>query len=169
MTNIAVKNYNSTMIKERTNKWLVDKLYYIWENYFADVPRKNLVVIKFGRSSRSQLGSIKWATNRTRIKGLMKNKDLQNFYKAQDDKRITVITVTQKFKKLEIPDYVVESTIAHELCHYVHGFSSPLKQIYRNPHQGGVIKKELSRRGFGEIHKKAKIGLKKYWRYWASH
>lgn len=151
------------MEKQRTNKWLIDRLYYIWEEYFSDVPRKNLVLIKFGRSSRAQLGSIKWANGKTRIKGLMKNRDLQEFYKAQDDKRITVITVTQKFKNLEIPEYVVDATIAHELCHYTHGFSSPLKQLYKHPHKGGIIRKELEGRGFGERHKKAKKWLKENW------
>lgn len=155
------------MTDTRDDKWLIDRLYYIWENYFADIPRKNLVLIKFGRSSKSQLGSIKWATNRTRIKGLMKKRDLREFYEAQDDKRITVITITQKFKHLEIPEYVVDSTIAHELCHYVHGFSSPLEQRFKNPHKGGVIRKELAGRGFEKTHKMAKKWLKENWRNWA--
>lgn len=152
------------MHKLRTNKWLIDRLYYLWEEHFSDVPRKNLVLIKFGRNAKWQLGSIKWATRRTRIKGLMKSKKLRDYYKAQDDKRITVITITKKFQNLEIPEYVVDSTISHEICHYVHGFSSPLKQLYKTPHQGGVIRKELARRGLAPIHKKAKQWLKENWK-----
>jgi hypothetical protein len=139
-------------------------MYYLWEEYFSDVPRQNLVLIKFGRNSKWQLGSIKWANRKTRIKGLMKSKKLQEFYQAQDDKRITVITITKKFQDPEIPEYVVDSTIAHEICHYVHGFSSPLKQIYKTPHQGGIIKKELTGRGLGKVHTDAKKWLKENWK-----
>ncbi len=153
------------MQNKRTNKWLIERLYYIWENYFADVPRKNLVLIKFGRNSNRQLGSIKWARKNTRIKGLMKSKKLQEFYNSQDDKRITVITITKKFQDETIPDYVIDNTIAHEICHYVHGFSSPLKQQYRTPHQGGIIKRELSGRGFADTHKKAKKWIKDNWNH----
>lgn len=152
------------MNKFRDEEWLINKLYYIWEEYFSDIPRKNLVLIKYGRNSKWQLGSIKWARKNTRIKGLMKNKGLQEFYKQQDDKRITVITVTKRFQNPDVPEFVVDNTIAHEICHYVHGFSSPLKQIYRNPHQGGIINKELSGRGLGTNHKKAKKWIKENWR-----
>lgn len=151
----------------RDNDFLADNLYDIWENHFSDVPRKNLVVIKFGRSSKRQLGSIKWANKRTKIKRLLKNKEVQEEYKVQDDNRITVITITRKFKDPSVPEYVLRDTIAHELCHYTHGFHSPLKQLYNNPHQGGIIRKELEARGLGSSHKKARKWIKENWKKYA--
>ncbi|MBN1618504.1 hypothetical protein JW887_04125 [Candidatus Dojkabacteria bacterium] len=148
---------------KRTNAWLEYQMFEIWENHFADVPRKNLVIIKFGKSSKRQLGSIKWAKDNTGIKSIMKKKSMQALHKIQDDKRITVITITKHFQSLEVPDYVVQSTIAHEMCHYTHGFNSPLNQLYDFPHQGGIIHRELTKRGLGLIHTKAKRWIKTNW------
>ncbi len=149
---------------KRDNTWLEEKLYTIWEEYFADIPRKNMVLIKFGRSSARQLGSIKWAGRNARIKHMFKSREVQEYYENQDDKRITIITITSKFKDVKIPEYVVLLTIAHELTHYAHGFSSPLSQSYIHPHKGGIIHKELAKRGLGELHKKAKKWIKDNWR-----
>lgn len=153
--------------KKRTNLWLAERMYNLWEEHFADVPRTNIVLIKFGRSSSSQLGSIKWANRTTRIKSLLRRKSIREYAEAQDDKRITVITVTKRFKDPNIPEYVVDSTIAHEMVHYTHGFSSPLKQRYRHPHKGGLIRKELEARGLGELYRDAKKWLKDNWREYA--
>jgi hypothetical protein len=153
---------NDTKV-DRTNNWLASRMYDLWENHFADVPRKNLVVIKFGRASGRQLGSIKWARKNTRIKSLLKTKEVRDTYVVQDDRRITVITITKNFQDPKIPELVVDATIAHEIVHYVHGFSSPLKQTYRHPHQGGIVRKELESRGLGELHNKAREWLRENW------
>ena len=150
--------------EERTDKWLAKRMYDIWEDHFADIPRKNFVLIKFGRSASRQLGSIKWANKKTRIKSFIKKKSVETSLKAQDVKKVTVITITRKFQDLSIPDYVVDATIAHELVHYAHGFSSPLKQSYRHPHQGGLIRNELEGRGIGKLHQKAKIWIRENWK-----
>lgn len=145
----------------RDREFLEKILYDLWENYFCDVPRKNLVLIKYGKYSKRQLGSIKLANERTKIKGLLKQK--QKDYDTQDDKSITVITVTRYFQQEVVPEFVVRATIAHELCHYAHGFSSPLQKRFQKPHQGSVIKKELKKR---ELLKKQEIvdkWLKENW------
>lgn len=124
----------------RDNEWLEHKMYELWDNHFADVPRKNLVIIKFGKAAKRQLGCITWANSKTQgIKRSLKN--------YEDDKRVSVIRITSKFKDPEIPDQVVLATIAHEMCHYAHGFNSPLKQVYNHPHKGGIIRKELQKEG----------------------
>ena len=112
----------------RDRKYLENLMYDLWETNFSDVPRKNLVLIKFGKYSKRQLGSIKMANTNTKIKGLLK-KNIDD-YEAQDDKRVTVITITKYFQNEIVPDYVVKATIAHELCHYTHGFSSPLEKRF---------------------------------------
>lgn len=150
-------------LPKRSNEWLEDLMYEIIEDHFNDIPVKNLILIKFGRASKRQLGSIKWVTPKTRVKSLMKKKRIKDFHRNQDDKRISLITITKKFQNSEIPEFVVKSTIAHELCHYAHGFSSPIKQQYKYPHQGGIIRKELRRRDLEDINLKAKKWLRENW------
>jgi len=145
----------------RNNSFLEDMLYDLWDNHFCDIPRKNLVVIKFGKYSKRQLGSIKLARDGTRIKGLLKKK--LDDYDIQDDKSITVITITSYYKNECIPEYVIRATVAHELCHYAHGFSSPLEKRFLNPHQGNIIKKELMKRDLIEEQNQADAWLKENW------
>jgi len=149
----------------RTDEDLAEVLYDLWDNNFADIPRKNLVLIKFGKSSKRQLGSIKWVNKRTKVKGFLKG--FKEERKAQDDKRISLITLTRLFQSKVVPDYVVTSTIAHELVHYTHGFHSPLQRRYKHPHQGRIVQKELNNRGLGEIHKKSEQWIKANWQKYA--
>ncbi|MDD3647043.1 MAG: hypothetical protein PHS44_00885 [Candidatus Dojkabacteria bacterium] len=146
---------------ERNNSWLEELMYDLWEDYFNDVPRRNYVLIKFGRGAKRQLGSIKWVRGDTRVKKLLKSKMRE--LDGQDDDRITVITITSLFKSLRVPEYVVKSTVAHEMVHYAHGFFSPLKQIYNHPHKGGLIRKELTKRGLYKMYQRSKKWLKEKW------
>lgn len=109
----------------RDDKWLLSRLDYLWSEYFTDIPQINPVFIKFGRFSRLRLGSIK----------------------MEPGSKKTYITITGMFKDLKVPQETVDHTIAHELCHYAHGFSSPHARLHRYPHEGGVIKKEMEKRG----------------------
>ena len=145
----------------RDSKYLENLLYEIWEEYFSDIPRKNFVVIKFGKYSKRQLGSIKRANRSTRIKSLVqKYKDL---LEIQDEKSISVITITKYFQNENVPEYVIVSTISHELCHYTHGFNSPLPKQFTYPHQGGVVNREMDKRGLKDIRLETKKWLKKNW------
>lgn len=145
----------------RDRKYLENLMYDLWEDNFSDIPRKNLVLIKFGKYSKRQLGSIKLANEYTKIKSLIKKN--KEDYDVQDDKRITVITITKYFQNEIVPEYVVKGTIAHELCHYAHGFSSPLEKQFDKPHQGNVINKELAKRGLLEEQRLADKWLKDNW------
>ena len=145
----------------RDNKYLENLLYDLWDNHFCDVPRKNLVVIKFGKYSKRQLGSIKLANRYTKIKGLMRKRKEE--LEVQDEKSVTVITVTRYFQNEIVPEYVIRATIAHELCHYTHGFQSPLEKQFNHPHQGNVIKKELAKRDLLDQEKEAEKWLKENW------
>lgn len=133
----------------RDDSWLFQKLDEIWDNHFSDVPQTNDVIIKFGRKARQRLGSIKQET-KTRRDLLNKN-------------RKTIITINGLFKDENIPEYVVTATIAHEMCHYAHGFSSPLEQRHPHPHYGGVVTKEMKMRGFEKELKLQKRWLKSVW------
>lgn len=124
----------------RDNKWLLSRLDYLWSNYFNDIKQVNPVFIKFGRYSRLRFGSIKMDSR----------------------KKHTLITITSMFKDIKVPQEVVDHTIAHELCHYTHGFSSPHRRLHKYPHEGGVIKRELSERKLVHLYYAYQAWLKIY-------
>ncbi len=124
----------------RSDIWLLSRLDYLWSNYFADILQINPVFIKFGRTARLRFGSIKFDPRSKK----------------------TYITITGFFKSEQIPEGVVDHTIAHELCHYVHGFSSPHQRLHRFPHEGGIIKAELENRGLIHLYDAYRKWIKIY-------
>ena len=113
----------------RDNNWLLSRLDTIWNKYFSEVNQANSIEIKFGRYSKYRLGSIKL------------NKKVNK----------STITITSMFKDETILQEVVDHTIAHELVHYAHGFSSKRIRMHKYPHQGGIVKKEMEDRGLGYL------------------
>lgn len=113
----------------RDNQWLLGRLEAIWEQYFSDTPQKNEVFIGFGRKSKYRFGSIR--------------------LKLNDNS--THIRINGLFRNQSIPQEIVDHTIAHELVHYSHGFSSLQPRLHRYPHRGGIIDKELSDRNLGHL------------------
>jgi len=128
---------------ERDNKWLRDRLKYLWQRYFSDVPIVNKITIKFGRPTRTRLGSIK------------PGRKLGNEH--------SIITINGHFTNLEIPEFVVDAVIAHEFMHYAHGFASPHEKAFSHPHKGGVVDWDLKERGLDDILKLEKKWLKLNW------
>lgn len=124
----------------RDNNWLLSRLDLIWSKYFSDVSQVNPIFIKFGRYSKYRLGSIKL------------NRKTNRSY----------ITITAMFKKLDIPVEVVDHTIGHELTHYAHGFSSKRARLHKYPHAGGVVQREMEKRGMGYLTKAYKKWIKLY-------
>lgn len=145
----------------RDNKYLENLLYDLWENNFCDVARLNLVAIKYGKHSKRQLGSIRL------IKDINVFERYIHRYKLDknifDNESVSLINITRYFMYDYVPEYVVKATIAHELCHYTHGFSSPLEKKFKYPHQGGVVRKELKNRGLYDIYIDSKRWLKDNW------
>lgn len=74
----------------------------------------------------------------------------------------SVITITSMFAKESVPADVVRYTIAHELCHYAHGFSSANKRLFKYPHHGGVVNSELRDRQAAHLIPAFKKWLKEY-------
>lgn len=145
----------------RDDKWLFAKLDEIWDNHFPDVPQDNDVKIIWGRRARNRLGSIKQSS----ISNFQFSKNIKSKNKNyKKDHPVTVITINSLFKDLKIPEFVVISTIAHELTHYAHGFNSPLEQKFETPHAGGIIDKEMDSRGLREVRLEAKKWLKEHWK-----
>lgn len=113
----------------RDNIWLLSRLDHIWSNYFSDVTQANPIHIRFGRHSKYRLGSIKL------------NRKTKHSH----------ITLTGMFKDKNIPQQVIDHTIAHELVHYAHGFSSTRTRLHKYPHVGGIVNNEMKGRGMADL------------------
>lgn len=124
----------------RDNQWLLARLDQIWSTYFPDVKQINRVFVRFGRSSDTRFGSIK----------------------LRCGDHSTHIIVTAKFRDTQFPVEIVDHTLAHELVHYSHGFSSPYPRLHKYPHRGGIIEKELKIRGLGYLVNFYKDWVEKY-------
>jgi len=125
----------------RTNLDLERELKGLLSGPFSEMPIENKITIAFGRRAKRRFGSIKMSR----------------------DKKISHITINGIFKNDFIPMEVILATIGHELCHYAHGFCSPLQQKYKHPHQGGVIKKEMKARALLHLYEFEKKWTKENW------
>jgi hypothetical protein len=126
----------------RDSSWLQALLDDIWDSSFSDVEQQNDVRIEFGRRAKRRLGSISLDTN---------------------DPTVSVITINSLFKLEEVPEFVIEATIFHELTHYAHGFNSPLARAQAHPHAGGVMRREYAERGKLQLYMDQKRWLKAHW------
>lgn len=134
----------------RDNKWLRERLKYLYQRYFSDVPIINKITIKFGRPARTRLGSIKPG--------------------RKLGEKHSIITINGYFTDPNIPEFVVDAIIAHEFMHYAHGFASPHEQAFKHPHKGGLVNWDLKERGLEDILRLEKKWLKDNWReYIMSH
>ncbi|HEY5601088.1 MAG TPA: hypothetical protein VIK81_03280 [Patescibacteria group bacterium] len=131
----------------RNNAWLIQILEDIYKNYFSDVPQVNPIKIQFSRAAKFRFGSIRLVK-----KGIFQPKGEQT----------SLILVSGMFKDESIGEDVIKCTIAHELVHYVHGFSSNLPRRFSYPHQGGIINRELRRRGLTNLIVAYKKWLREY-------
>ena len=116
----------------RNDQWLRKRMDNIWELLFPETPRLNNVDIKF--------------------KGKWKNKFGHIARRGSD----SYIAINSLFKHELVPEFIIDTTIAHELVHYSHGFNSPLPKLYKHPHKNGIVTKELLRKGFGHLLRKEK-------------
>lgn len=132
--------------KPRNNDWLASRLEFIWSNFFSDVMEVNPLIVRFGRFSKFRLGSIRLARPSNR----------------------SYITITSMFKDPKVPVEVIDHTIAHELVHYTHGFSSKRIRLHKYPHAGGIVGKEMKKRGMEYMIKAYKLWMKEYRKQLAS-
>ena len=113
----------------RDDHWLLSRLDCVWLNYFPELTQTNKLFIRFGRYARLRLGSIR-----------LDKKSGASF-----------IIITGMFKDKKIPTEVVDHTIAHELSHYAHGFSSTHPRLHRYPHEGGIVRREMVSRRMDKL------------------
>jgi len=99
----------------------------IWQRHFMDMPRVNSVSIDYCYPWKSRLGLIRLSV----------------------DASVTFIGINALLQLQQVPDYVLITTIAHEMVHYSHGFGSPLPRCFKHPHANKVVDKALEQREMG--------------------
>ena len=124
----------------RDNFWLEKRAEEIWSLLIPEVKKLNPISIIFKGRWKNKFGHIKKLKNGS-----------------------TEIAVNSLFRNEMVPDFVIDTTIAHELVHYMHGFQSPHPKLFRYPHQGGIVNKELNKRGFGFLARLEKDWVKTNW------
>lgn len=122
----------------RDQQWLETRFDQLWGLFFPEVERKNI--------------SIRW-------KGRWKNK----FGHITSKNGRSEIVVNRLFQDVRVPEDIVKLTIAHEIVHYAHGFHSHLPKKYNHPHKGGVVDKELIKKGFSYTLKREREWYKTEW------
>src|SRR3989344_6980824 len=137
----------------RDHEWLETKLQELLKAYFAQMPITNPIEIRWGREAKFRFGSIKLQGHKgyKRAKGLaqifgFKRVEMQESLQGKVPRK-SLITITSMFKDEKIPVDVVCYTIAHELTHYAHGFSSTNKRMFRHPHHGGGVNAQVQKAG----------------------
>lgn len=113
----------------------------IWQIYFPDVPRVNTVEIAYCHPWKRRLGLIRLSLDAT----------------------TSFIGINGLLQLSEVPEYILITTIAHELTHYAHGFGSPLPRVFEHPHANRVVERELEERGLGEMVQQCDDWIDKAW------
>ncbi|MEM4266491.1 MAG: hypothetical protein QW404_00345, partial [Candidatus Nanoarchaeia archaeon] len=124
----------------RDNFWLASRLDRIWYAYFYDVERANNVFVRFKGRWKNKFGHI----------------SMKNDHSSE-------IVVNSLFRDERIPEGIIDATIAHEIIHYMHGFQSPHKRMYKHPHAGGIVTREMKRRGFAHIIYEEREFVQRHW------
>jgi hypothetical protein len=120
---------------------LIAYLNRIWWKHFIDIPRVNTVHIGYCFPWKSRLGLIRLSL----------------------DESTTFIGINSLLQSPQVPDYVLITTIAHELVHYAHGFGSPLPRLHKYPHANGVVERELAHRELSEYLHRCNQWIDKHW------
>lgn len=113
----------------------------IWEAYFSDIPRLNRVDIAYCQPWKRRLGLIRLSLDGTK----------------------SFIGINALLQLQDVPDYVLYTTIAHELTHYAHGFGSPLPRVFEHPHANNIVQRELVSRGLGDLASRCDGWIDKQW------
>lgn len=114
---------------------------WIWQHFFADCLHVNTITIDYSYPWKGRLGLIRLSLDST----------------------ITFIGINSLLQLSQVPEFVLITTIAHELVHYIHGFGSPLPRPYQHPHAGHVVERELERRELGEHLRCCNEWIDNYW------
>lgn len=137
----VIMNESALYVQPNDRSQLAMYLQWIWQSYFEDCPRVNEVNIDYCYPWKGRLGLIRLSLDAT----------------------MTFIGVNTLLQVQQVPEYVLITTIAHELVHYIHGFGSPLPRRYKHPHANKVVDRELEQRNLGDYLCCCNEWIDKYW------
>ncbi len=129
------------------NNYLAKKTAQLIRENFSEKGVTNLLIVKTGKKWKRTLGHIKPCKE--------ENKCNVEFG--------SIIEINPLLFDLDVPEYILDYVILHELVHYFQGFASNQERKHRHPHKGGVVEKEMERLGWKEIQKKSDKWLKENW------
>lgn len=147
---------NSTSSNLRQDSDLAELLEQLLSQYFIGYELANPIEVRFGRYSRTRLGSIGLAGWRSEKHPRSLAYPGRRLYRS--NQAASQIVITGYYRHRLIPDRLILATLAHELVHYFHGFHSALPQRYLDPHRGNIVDQELYKIGFG-----SELRLAKSW------
>ena len=130
------------MNKEDYNNYLAKKTAQLIRENFSDKGVTNLLMVKTGKRCKRKLGHIK------SIRGIETD---------------SLIEINPLLFDLEVPEYVLDYVIMHELMHYFQGFCSNHEKKHKFPHKGRVVEKEMANLGWQEIQEKSDKWIKENW------
>jgi predicted SprT family Zn-dependent metalloprotease len=128
--------------KSDYDNYLSKKTAELIRENFAERGITNFLVVKTGGRWKRTLGHIK------------------TFGDTRED---SLIEINSLLFDLDVPEYVLDYVIMHELTHYFQGFCSNHSKKHKYPHKGRVVEKELERLGWKEIQEKADKWVKENW------
>ncbi len=124
------------------NNYLAKKTASLVRENFSDKGITNLLLVKTGSRWKRTLGHIKT---------------------VESSEYGSMIEINPLLFDLEVPEFVLDYVIMHELTHYFQGFASNHEKKHKHPHRGGIVEKELARLGWEEIQKKSDKWIKENW------
>ncbi|MDD3083463.1 MAG: hypothetical protein PHP82_00380 [Candidatus ainarchaeum sp.] len=124
------------------NNYLTKKAAELIRENFSEKGITNLLVIKVGKKCKRKLGHIK----------AIKNCEYGS-----------LIEINPMLFDLDVPEFVLDYVIMHELTHYFQGFGSNHEKKFKYPHKGKIVEKELTKKGWKEIQEKSDKWLKENW------
>lgn len=130
------------MNKEDYDNYLAKKTAQLIRENFSDKGVTNLLMVKTGKRCKRKLGHIK------SIRGIETD---------------SLIEINPLLFDLEVPEYVLDYVIMHELMHYFQGFCSNHEKKHKFPHKGGIVEKEMANLGWKEIQEKSDKWIKENW------
>ncbi len=131
--------FEGVPIHVRDQDWLVDRFNMLLKTYFSDVRMGYPIVLSYGIRAQRRFGSI------------------------SERNRQAIIRLNALFAHPDVPEMIIDATLAHEMVHYVHGFCSGLPRKVKFPHADRAIEKELEKRGLLVMYDESEVWLKKNW------
>jgi hypothetical protein len=126
------------------DKYLASRAAALIRENFSERGVTNLLVVRWARvKSKRVLGHIK---------------------PLRDTQFGSIIEINPALKSLDVPEYVLDYVLMHELTHYFQGFGSNHARKQKHPHKGRVVEKELARHGWEEITEKSEKWIKENWK-----